>query len=350
MKQFSLLLAAIAGSVISHSQKVFFKTAENTGSEKESVFFASLNLNDSLVLFNATNYHLYAFNKNTGEQKWSSPIKWKSDLPPFFCGNFIWATNGENQVLKMDPATGTILKTLPASSIETQPYIRNGVLYFTGIYDGGSLIAYDLKSDSILWKRFLAHGYSRTPYYLPDKIVANAEGDHWIELNYDGTFREAGCDKDIMEDELPSQFPCAKQFMALGYNGREIKGKLAEKLLFDIYSEPVITNTSRHSFIVNEGRLFILGKNSNKPYSLLLSSLSEEFEGGYEEPVRFLNADDLTISFLYNQHYVSYNHREKKLLKLINLAEWEPHQAMLDRNNLWLISRKDGHLYGITIN
>ena len=85
-------------------------------------------------------------------------------FPPFFSGNYIWATNGDKKVIMLEPATGTLLKTLPVSTIETQPFLKNDILYFTGLYDGGCLIAYDMKTDSVLWKRFLAHGYSKTPY------------------------------------------------------------------------------------------------------------------------------------------------------------------------------------------
>ena len=63
-----------------------------------------------------------------------------------------------------------------------------------------------------------------------------------------------------------------------------------------------------------------------------------------------LNADDEKITMLYSHHFIIYHHRDKKLLKLIDLAQWEPHQAILDEGKLWLISKKDGLLYGLTIN
>lgn len=316
----------------------------------EGPFYSSVNLNDSLVLFNANDYHLYAYNKHTGHQQWSHYLKWKSDLPPYFCGNYIWATNGQNQVIKIDPSSGTVVKTLPVSSIETQPFIKDDILFFTGIYDGGCLIAYDLKADSVLWKRFLAHGYSRTPYYLHDKIIANAEGDRWIELNYDGSLKQPGCADELEDDEYPSEFPCVRQFIALDHSEKEIKGKLAAKLGLSSYSEPVISTTGNFTFVVNEDQVYILGKNQKKQNTIDLKALMAEFDIKSDQPVRILQADEEKISLIYNMHFIVYNHRYRKLLKQINLLEWEPHHAMLDNHQLWLISRKDGQLYGISIN
>jgi outer membrane protein assembly factor BamB len=350
MKRSTLLFTALVCSAIAYSQKVFFKSSQTISPEHRMAFYASLNINDSLVLFNAPDYQLYAYNKNSGEQIWGYKLGRKSDFPPFFSGNYIWATNGDRQVIKLDPATGTLLDTLPASTIETQPFLKNDILHFTGLYDGGCLIAYDMKADSVLWKRFLAHGYSKTPYYLADKIVANAEGDNWIELNYDGTLKEAGCDKDAIEGDFPSQLPCAKQFIALTHDGKEIKGKLAEELSLDIYSVPAIATTAKHSFLLNDGLLFILGNKLKKKSSLLLTSLSDDLEENSNAPAKILSADDEKITMLYSHHFIIYHHRDKKLLKLIDLAQWEPHQVMLNEDKLWLISRKDGLLYGITIN
>lgn len=316
----------------------------------ERPFYSSLNLHDSLVLLNANDYNLYAYDRHTGRQKWTYPLKWKSDLPPYFCGNFIWATNGKNQVLKIEPSSGKVVKTLEVSSVETQPFVKNDILYFTGIYDGGCLIAYDLKSDSILWKRFLAHGYSRTPYYLQDKIIANAEGDQWIELNYDGSLKVSGCDNGFEEDVFPSELPCARQFIALDHSGIEINGKLAAKLGLSSYAEPEIKVSSKYTFIVHEDRVYKLGKNQKRQSTIQLNTLAAEIESGNDVPVKILHADDENISLFYNMNYVLYSHRDKKLLKVINLSEWEPHQVLLDDTQLWLISRKDGQLYGLSIN
>jgi outer membrane protein assembly factor BamB len=309
-----------------------------------------MNMNDNLVLFNAPDYQLYAFSKNSGQQKWSYNLNRKSDFPAFFSGNYIWTTNGAKQVIKLDPVTGNLVNTLTVATIETKPFLKNDILYFTGLYDGGCLIAYDINADSVLWKRFLAHGVSTTPYYLDDKIVANAEGDNWIEVNYDGTLKEAGCDKDAVEGDFPSQLPCVKQFIALTHDGMEIKGKLAEDLALNADNIPAITSTAKNSFILNDGRLIILGNKLKKKSSLLLASLSDELEETSNAPAKILRADEEKITMLYSNHFIIYHHRDKKLLKLVDLSQWEPHQAILDEDKLWLISRKDGLLYGLVIN
>lgn len=32
------------------------------------------------------------------------------------------------------------------------------------------------------------------------------------------------------------------------------------------------------------------------------------------------------------------------------MSQWNVHQAILENNNLWLISQKDGQLVGLTLN
>lgn len=141
-----------------------------------------------------------------------------------------------------------------------------------------------------------------------------------------------------------------QQFIALTHDGKEIKGKLANELFLNSYSVPAITTTAKHSFILNDGHLFILGNKLKRKSSLPLNSLSDELEENSGSPAKILNADDEKITMLYSHHFIIYHHRDKKLLKLIDLAQWEPHQAILDEGKLWLISKKDGILYGLTIN
>jgi outer membrane protein assembly factor BamB len=136
MKRSLLFCTALLCSGISYSQTVFFKSSQTYSPEQKMAFFASVNMNDSLVLFNAPDFQLYTFNKNSGEQKWLYKLERKSDFPPFFSGNYIWATNGDKKVIMLAPATGTLLKTLPVSTLATQPFFKNGILYFTGLYGG----------------------------------------------------------------------------------------------------------------------------------------------------------------------------------------------------------------------
>lgn len=349
MKRSTLLCTVLICYVFSHSQSVFFKSSQSITDDQKIPFYSSVNIKDSLVLFNAPDYQLYAYDKKSGRQKWSYQLERKSDVAPAFGGNFIWVTNGAKNVIMLDQVTGKLVNTLPVSSIQTPAFFKNDILYFTGLYDGGSLIAYDINADSVVWKRFLAHGVSIMPYYLSDKIVANAEGDKWIELNYNGTMKQAGCDKDAQEGDFPSQLPCALSFVGLSHDGKEIKGKLAEELGLNADNIPTIISTTKHSFVLNEGQLVILGNKLKKKAVLPLASLSDSLEEDNDFPAKILHANDETVAILYDNHLVIYDHNDKKLLKLVDLSQWEPHQAIFDESKLWLISRKDGLLYGLNI-
>ena len=43
------------------------------------------------------------------------------------------------------------------------------------------------------------------------------------------------------------------------------------------------------------------------------------------------------------------NQKIKKLLRQINLTAWQPQQVLFDGENIWLISGKDGLLYGLLL-
>lgn len=160
-----------------HAQKVFFKSHQTFDKKELETFYSSIALHGDLLLFNANNYELYAYNKTTGTLNWQQRLNWKSDIAPFFAAGSIWA-NGNNEVLQLDSATGKVKKATVIARMDTQPAIINGVLYSTGLYDAGCLFAYDLKGDTMLWNRFIAHGIAQTPFYLPSKIITNAEGNN----------------------------------------------------------------------------------------------------------------------------------------------------------------------------
>lgn len=346
MKRALLFIAFLQFYLASHSQKIFFQSSQSITKGQLASFHASVNAANDLVLFNAPDYLLYAYDKSSGKEKWRYPLGRRSDNPPFFAGGFIWATSGDESVVKLDPITGKCLKTLAVSTVETQPFVKNGILYFTGIYDGGSLIAYDMNTDSVIWQRFLAHGCSRTPYYLANKIIANAEGDSWIEVNYDGTLTEPGCD--TPGHIFPSELPCAKQFDAITHDGIQLKGTLAAAVSLYENTDPGIVTTPQCTFILNEGQLFVLGNKGKMKYSIQLASLSATIEEAPDNSSTILKADEENIFILYGNRFIAYDHRNKKLVKIIDLEQWMPHQALLDGDRLWLVSKKDGLLYGHT--
>ncbi|ANE51871.1 PQQ-binding-like beta-propeller repeat protein [Flavisolibacter tropicus] len=349
-----LLITCSFFSLTTFSQKVFFTSPQTFDASTLNVFYASVCQQGNLVLFNAPDYRLYAFDKKSGTEKWNQYLKWKSNQAPFIVSNRIWVKMGDH-VVQLDAATGEKQKDLVFASVETEPVAKNGLLYFTGIYDGGCLFAYEPQKDTIVWKRFIAHGTSQTPYYLKDKIVANVEGNRWLEFNYSGKTKDARCE--VEEGQFLSESPCAKEFYALTHDGNPITGKLAKELSVDGNTIQDYVTTSRNTFLINNEQLTVLGNKLKKTVAVDLLSLSDslvEFNTDSlshpdESLTKILKADDTHVWIAFYHHLLIYNHAQKKLERLINLSTWEPHQIVADNNNLWIISRKDGRLYGVSI-
>ncbi|MDF2188360.1 PQQ-binding-like beta-propeller repeat protein [Paraflavitalea sp. CAU 1676] len=344
MKRPALLIITTLLAITASAQTVFFTSSQQYTAAQLQAFYASVNIGDSLVIFNAPDYQLYAYDKTKGHMVWTRPLDRKSNTAPFFAGGYIWAWARE-QVVKLDPATGNELRKLDAKTIETQPVVRNGILYFTGIQDGGSIIAYDLKADTVVWKRFIAHGSSKAPYYWPQKMVVNAEADQWIEFRYDGAFVSAGCGANA--DAFPSELPCVKRFIALTHDREEIKGKRAEKMRLTEAGPTAISTTAHQTFILQEGFLYALGNKLREKMSVELATLSDDLEYDRDLPLQLLSVTDDQVSILYNHQLLVYHLKDKKLVKRIDLSAWQPHQAILEGSRLWVISGKDGLLYGL---
>ncbi len=343
MKQL-LLYALLLTAFLSNGQTVFF-TSQQAFPNKASKFYSSLAQNDSLLLFNAKDYKLYAYEKATGRQLWVYNLGWQSNVSPFFAGTSIWANTKDGASVQLD-LKGREVKTLPFS-IETQPVLKSNILYTTGIYDGGCLIAYNLAADSVVWKRFLAHGCSRQPYYFGDKIFANAEGNHWLEITYDGRLKNSACETE--EHTYPSELSCAESFAALTHDGKKINGRLAEDLATDNINGPEMLTIKSNSFVLTEGRLTVLGNKLRKQQSITLTDLSDSIEEDSDAFAKILKADDANVWVLYSNKLLVIQYKKQKLLQTIDLQKWMPHQAVLDGNRLWLISKNDGLLYGLTL-
>ena len=344
MKQL-LSVTFLAFSISSIGQKVFFKSEQSFTETQLKSFYSSLRLQGNTVLFIGQDYTMYAYDKETGKPKWNYYLRRKSNIPPFFAGDYIWAMSDEVESVQLD-TLGREIRKLPFS-VETQPVVKNGILYTTGIYDFGCLIAYDMKSDTVIWSRFLAHGCSREPYYLDNMIMANAEGNHWLPVNYNGTLPDSACD--IKDERFPSGLPCAETFNGMTHDGKKISGKLAAKLFPDDYGKVEIQAANQHTFIFYNGVLTVLGNKLKQKFSEPIYKLSEEIGMDDYTPSRIVKADNSFVWLVYNNKLISFNYKKKSLERVINLEEWEPHQLLMDENRLWVISKKDGLLYGLSI-
>ena len=343
----SIILLCI--TISGYSQKEFFRSQQVFTKEQMSTFYSSVTIHDSLVIFNANDYHLYAYNKKDGSLKWSVETNYKSMIPVFVQDSIIYAAISKkeiHQAAQFDLANGNLIKALPFGPLATKPFIKNGMLYGTAIYNFGCILAYDLKKDTVAWSRFIAHGFSRQPYYFENKIMANAEANNWVALSYDGVLLDTTCK--VKAALFVEDIPCVKKFTALTHDGLEIKGVLSDNIFGTNYFDlPEIITTDNFTVILNGDKLSIVSKKLKMKQQVEISSLAEELADNYN--TKLLKADDEHIWLLYSNHLLQYNHKIKKLVRLTDITAWEANSVLLDEENIWLISGKDGLLYGLSL-
>jgi hypothetical protein len=66
-------------------------------------------------------------------------------------------------------------------------------MYCTALESRGKNLSYDLKNNRVIWSYFIGHGVSIAPIFFKDKIIANAESDTWLELDYNGELLATKC-------------------------------------------------------------------------------------------------------------------------------------------------------------
>lgn len=220
------------------------------------------------------------------------------------------------------------------------------MLYGTAIYNFGCIVAYNLQKDTVVWSRFIAHGFSRQPYYFQNKILANAEANNWVALNYDGVLLDTTCAEKaalFVED-----IPCIKTFTALTHDGLEIKGRRSEEIFgTDFFDLPEIITTDNFTVILHGDKLSLIAKKLKIKQQLEVSALVEDLADNYN--TKLLKADDEFIWLLYSDHLLQYNHKTKKLIRSTDLTNWQPNGVLPDEEKVWLISGKDGLLYGLSL-
>ena len=348
LKQFFICIILFFITASCFSQKEFFRSQQVFTKEQLSSFYSSVIIHDGLLLFNANDYRLYAYSKKDGSLKWSVETNYKSTIPVFVQGNIIYAAISKKEVhqaAQFDLANGNLIKALPFSPLATKPLIKNGMLYGTAIYNYGCILAYDLEKDTVSWSRFIAHGFSRQPYYFENKIMVNADANNWIALGYDGILLDTNCA--VKPDFFVENIPCVKKFTAFSHDGLEIKGKLSDDIFgTDFFDLPEMITTGNFTFILNGDRLSIISKKLKIKQQVEVSSLAEDLADNYN--TKLLKADDENVWLLYSDHLLQYNHKTKKLVRVTDLTAWEPNSVLLDKENIW-VSGKDGLLYGLLL-
>jgi hypothetical protein len=337
---------------LSYSQKEFFRSKQSFTPEQLSIFYSSISLHGDQLLFIANDYNLYAYKRSTGEQQWVSSLGYKTTRQCFVADGLIYAPyhiDKQERTAMLDSATGKLIRLLPLGPLETKPIMRNGILYGTAIYDKGVLFAYDVKADSLLWNRFVAHGVSEQPYYFANYIQANAEAYNWIRVNYQGQLMDTTCK--TRASIFVEDIPCIRVFNALTHDGYELDEKFSEKIFAD--KEAItIDNTLkglRQTFVLKDDKLIIIGNKKKLEKTVELTSLFPDTAGERSNGLdQLLLATENTLSLIYKEELLVYDHRKHKLETTIDLSGWQPSQVLPDGNKIWLISRKDGLLYGIS--
>ncbi len=335
-------------------QKQFFKSQQTFSTIQLQNFYSSVIIDNELLLFVANDYKLYAYDKFTGEQKWTSNISYKTKVQCFVKDSIIYSPYSENKdsyTAQLDRKTGKLIKQLPIGPLLTNPQMQNGILFGTAIYDGGCLFAYDTKKDSMLWYKFVAHGVGTQPYFYSNYILANAEANNWFPINYNGELTDTICKE--RADIFVKDIPCIKQFGALTHDGFELDAKFSAKI-FDKEEEAISTEntltTATHSFILHNNKLAIIG-NKRKLSKLVDLSLlvADSLREDSWRLSQILQANEKEIILVYNDQLIVYNYLLNKVEKLFDLSFWLPYQVLPDEDKLWLISKTDGLLYGLSL-
>jgi hypothetical protein len=334
------------------SQIAFFKSQQRFSENNLNKFYSSISIDDDLVLFIANDYILYAYSRSTGKELWVAEIGYKTARTCFVTEEFVFApyyNDSQESTAMLNRKTGEMIRILPFGKLETKPILKGDVLYATAIYDGGAIFAYDVKKDSTLWWKFLAHGVSTQPYYFPEYIYANAEANNWVRINYKGQLLDTSCKEKA--DIFVKDIPCIKNFSALTHDGLELDEKFSEKLFRDNEAiNPATMLTGNHnSFILSGDELVILGNKRKLQERINLSSLIKDTtEAGRTGLIQLIAAKPETIAFVYHDMLVTYDHAKRRVRQMIDLSAWQPSQVLPDENKVWLISQKDGLLYGLT--
>jgi hypothetical protein len=100
--------------------------------------------------------------------------------------------------------------------------------------------------------------------------------------------------------------------------------------------------------ILSNRSLFVLGDKRKMKAKIDLNSLSDSIEFSNSSAEKILRVTTTTVWMFFGGYMLTYDYQRNKLIQAVDLRMWEPHQLILEGSRLWLISRKDGLLYGLT--
>lgn len=334
------------------AQTEFFHSKISFSESNLEKFYSSFSVDSSQVYINANDYYVHAYDKQTGILNWSYYLANKTNNAPIpYQNNLIvnkYSIENGDKCIQLNSKTGDTIQTLVIQSINSKPIFKENIMYCTGIDGGigGAVLAYDLKKNNIIWGKFIAHGVDKQPYYLKDKIIANAEEDNWFELDYNGKMVDRACE--YKTNLFVEDIKCVQNYIHRTHDNKGISQSFLVESFGDYENLKVSSNTN-YTFLLGDSKLMILKDNLEIDKEIKVEemvTLPEKAINGYRE---FLKIDDNKLFFFYKNLVVVYDYRNYKPIKTIDLSPWRPHQVVLEDTQLWLISKNDGQLVGLKI-
>ena len=331
------------------AQSEFFNSKINFSDKQLNNFHSSFSIDSSQVYFNANDYYLYVYDKKSGVLNWSYQTANKSNSTPklnqnsVFIGDHI--SEYDDKCLQLNIKTGDTIQHLKIEALNTQPFFKGDLLFCTAISPGigGAVLAYNLKTNSIVWQKFIAHGVSAQPYYLKDKIIANAEADNWFEVNYIGQLLDTTCKQKT--NLFVEDIKCVRNFKHLTHNQKELSNSY-----FNESENLIIKYTKDKTIVLGENKMLIINSNNKIEIEIKLQEILKFTENQVSNYKEILKAEENTVWFFSYNILTVYDFENNKTLQTFDFNQWNPHQTVLDGNNLWLISRNDGELLGLELN
>ncbi len=250
--------------------------------------------------------------------------------------------------MQLNSKTGDTIQTLLIESINTKPFFKENVMYCSGIDAGigGAIMAYDLKKNSVIWEKFIAHGVDKKPYYLKDRIIANAEDDNWFELGYNGKLLDTTCEN--KSNLFVEDIKCVQNFVNLTHDDRGISQYFLQEYFGD-YENLKVSSFHNYTFLLGYSKLIILGNKLKIHKEIDIDQIITLPETGNNDLREILKIDNSTVWFFYKNVIVVYDYKKGKTVKTFDLTPWRAHQVILEDAKLWLISRNDAQLVGLEL-
>ena len=337
-----------------NAQTEVFKSNLYISGEDLSNFYSSISSDSTQIYVNTNEYYIHAFDKKTGQLNWSYYLANKTNTPPIVFKNTIiigkHVSEYNDKCIQLNSKLGDTIQTLKINQIYNQPLFKNDIMYGTAITTetGGCILAYDLNKNEVIWKQFVAHGVSTQPYFLKNKIVANAEDDNWFDIDYKGVLKDTLCKN--RASIFVNDIPCVKNFRYLTHDEKEIDEPFLENHLGETENLKFFSNQEL-TVIIGIENILIIGNNKkikNKINFLDLIPSLETESNPFKNSIKIEGND---FWFFYENNLVCYDLKTKKAKKIINLSKWKVHQLILENDNsfAWIISKNDGQLYGIQL-